>query len=105
MSTTRDGDQKKKGQAYQNSFKFKHNKNSMLTRKIAKCPIDRMCKHCVEIIEWKIDFRKYKPLSAPAKCQMCDMKTIYKAYRNICDVCADAKHICAKCCEENEFVK
>ena len=104
--TTRGGDTKKKGQAYQNSFTFKHNKNSMLTRKIAKAPIDKMCKRCVDIVEWRINFRKYKPLSSAAKCNLCEGKTIYKAYRTICDSCSFTKGLCAKCREPtNTFQK
>lgn len=100
--STRGGDNKKKAQAHQNTFAFKHNKNSMLTRKIAKCPIDKMCKRCTEIIEWRIDYRKYKPLTNPARCNMCQGKCIYKAYRTICDNCAVSKGLCAKCAEPVE---
>jgi hypothetical protein len=100
--STRSGDQKKKGQAYQNAFAFKHNKNSMLTKKIAKAPIDKMCKRCVDIVEWRIDYRKYKPLTNPARCNLCLGKTIYKAYRTICDSCAITKGLCAKCVEPTD---
>ena len=94
----RGGDAKKKGQKYQNSFTFKHNKNSLLTRKIMESPLDYMCERCLDIIEWKIKFRKYKPLTTAAKCQTCENKTIYKAYRVICDGCAVPNKLCTKCC-------
>lgn len=93
----RSGDTKKKPQKYQNTFTFKHNKNSMLTRKIRESPLDFLCKRCLEIIEWKINYRKYKPLTTPAKCQACEGRTVYKAYRNICDACATSNKLCSKC--------
>ena len=87
MSTER-GNMKKKGQAHQNTFTFKHNKNSKLTAKIMSMPIAGIfhsqsspshhfhiftvlfigvCDKCKEKIEWKKKYRKYKPLTAPGK--------------------------------------
>lgn len=100
----RSGNNKKKGQKYQNTFAFKHNKNSMLTRKLLQSPLDFLCQHCVDILEWKLAYRKYKPLTTPSRCNICKEKTIFKAYRTICDPCAikDNKKLCAKCCVEVE---
>lgn len=101
--STRGGNNTKKAQKHQNSFSFKHNKNSLLTRKIAQSPLDNLCKRCLEKLEWRISFRKYKPLSNPGKCLKCEGKTIYKAYRTICDACALTNKVCSKCgeaCEE-----
>ena len=35
-----------------------------------------------------MDYKKYKPLSQPAKCRECNLKNILKAYRALCDSCA-----------------
>ena len=75
--STRSGNPKKQGQKHQNAFAFKHNKNSKLTIKIKKSPLDNLCKRCFDILEWKITYRKYKPLTAAAKCNTCLQKTIY----------------------------
>jgi hypothetical protein len=98
----RTGDTKKKGQKYQNNFAFKHNKNSLLTRKIRESPLDNLCERCMDILEWKIKFRKYKPLTTAGKCQTCQNKTVYKAYRSLCDACAVPKKLCTKCAEPQE---
>jgi hypothetical protein len=95
----RGGNDKKKGQKYQNSFSFRHNKNSLLTRKIRECPLDNLCKRCLDKLEWRINYRKYKPLTAATKCLKCEGKNIYKAYRNLCDACALSNKLCTKCME------
>ena len=86
--STQKGNSTKKGQKHQNTFKFKHNKNSVKTEKIKASPLDKLCTRCYEIIQWKIDYRKYKPLTTPSKCNVCEHRTIIKAYRTICDFCA-----------------
>ena len=62
--------------------------------------LNNLCKHCQDIIQWKLDFRKYKPLTTPSRCNKCQEKNIIKAYRAICDRCAlkdkDNK-LCTKC--------
>jgi hypothetical protein len=63
--------------------------------------LDKLCDRCYDQIQWKIDYRKYKPLTAMAKCNICAQKNIFKAYRTICDHCAihskpDAR-LCTKC--------
>ena len=81
----------KKSQAHQNSFKFRHNKKSVKTEKIKNSPLDFLCQRCHDILQWKIDYRKYKPLTAMTKCNQCHERNIIKAYRSICDMCAHAK--------------
>ncbi len=92
---------KKGSQKYQNTFKFKHNKNSVKTEKIKNSPLDKLCAHCYDVIKWKIDYRKYKPLTAMAKCNICFQKCVIKAYRTICDHCAthakEGERLCTKC--------
>jgi hypothetical protein len=104
--STRAGNNSKKGQKHQNTFTFKHNKNSLLTRKIKQSPLDHLCERCMDKLEWRINFRKYKPMSAPSRCNLCEMKSVYKAYRTICDHCALSKKLCTKCTEPcKEYAK
>lgn len=100
--STQKGNVKKKGQKYQNEFAFKHNKNSMKTRKILEAPLDLLCERCLAIMEWKIKYRKYKPLTTPSKCNVCENKTIFKGHRTACDKCANELKVCSKCLEPCE---
>jgi hypothetical protein len=95
--STRGGNNVKKGQKYQNTYAFKHNKNSLLTRKIKESPLDFLCKRCLEKLEWRINFRKYKPLTIAGKCLKCENKSVYKAYRTLCDICATNSKSCSMC--------
>lgn len=69
-----------------------------------KTPRDHLCPHCFDKIEWKLKFGKYKKLTQPARCTVCDMKTVVKAYRQICDKCSDDHGICSMCREEKSLV-
>ncbi|KAJ1902308.1 hypothetical protein LPJ81_003615 [Coemansia sp. IMI 209127] len=95
---------KKSAQKYKNEFAYKHNKGSRTTKKILDLPVDGLCKRCTDQVVWRKQFRKYKPLTAPKKCVTCDQKKVKKAYHVLCDDCADAKGVCAKCMESSEVV-
>lgn len=47
-----------------------------------------VCQRCREKIEWKKKYRKYKPLTAPAKCEKCGNRNVKAAYHHLCDDCA-----------------
>jgi hypothetical protein len=104
MSTQR-GNYKKQGQTYQNKFKFKPNFKGMTKadfKILEETPLDHLCQRCLDIIQWKIDFQKYKTLSSTRKCETCKKPSIFKNYRLICDSCAVAKKeegilLCTKC--------
>ena len=100
----RPGNNKKKGQKHQNTYTYHHNKGSLISRKILSSPLDLLCERCLEILSWKVKYNKYHPLKTPGKCNQCQEKCIYKAYRTICDGCAtkDGKKRCTKCGEEVE---
>ena len=100
----RPGNNKKKGQKHQNTNTYHHNKGSLISRKILSSPLDLLCERCLNILSWKVKFNKYHPLKTPGKCNQCQEKCIYKAYRTICDGCAtkDGKKLCTKCGEEVE---
>ena len=67
MTSLRRGDRTKRAQKHQNRYAWRHNKNSKMTKKILSAPIVGMCSRCYEIIVWRKKYRKYKPLSQPAK--------------------------------------
>ena len=65
-------------------------------------PLDLLCQKCLDMLQWKIDYRKYKPLNKPHKCRKCENPFVFKAYRTICDICATEKKkegvlLCTKC--------
>jgi hypothetical protein len=102
MSTER-GNIRKNAPRHQNAFKFRHNPNSKKTAQIMKTPIEGLCKRCTDKLEWKKNYRKYKPLSAPRKCTRCEQKTVYRAYHIVCEKCATDLKICAKCVERSDI--
>ena len=68
---------KKKGRPkHQNEFAFKHNPKSKKTDKILNSPNIHVCRRCHEKIEWRKKYRKYKPLTQPAKCNICQKRNI-----------------------------
>ncbi len=81
---------KKKGHtpAHQNTFAFRHNAKSKLTAKILASPNEGVCKRCYDKIEWRKQYRKYKPLTQPATCNLCKKRNITAAYHTICGSCA-----------------
>jgi hypothetical protein len=90
-------------QAHQNETAFRHNKNSKKTRKIqATVNTGGLCERCADKIEWRLKYRKYKPLTQPRKCNACEKRTVKAAYRTLCDDCARAKCVCPQCAEGKE---
>ncbi|KAI5187429.1 hypothetical protein NEHOM01_2171 [Nematocida homosporus] len=84
-------------QAHQNTFAFKHNPNSQLTKKIAAIPIVNLCRRCTDKIVWKKQYRKYKIQNHLSKCTICLEKRIPLAYNIVCDPCGSAANICRMC--------
>lgn len=89
--------------AHQNKFAFQHNRASRLTHKILSSPINNLCPTCTRVIQWRKQFRKYKPLSVPKRCCRCDGKAVKDAYHVICNGCAGKGNVCAKCLESREL--
>ncbi|KAK3704376.1 hypothetical protein RRG08_012440 [Elysia crispata] len=56
-----------------------------------------ICQRCKDIIDWKIKYKKYKPLTQPSTCVRCHNKTVKRAYYTVCQPCATAAEVCAKC--------
>lgn len=87
----------KSGQCHQNKVAFKHNPSSKLTKVILASPIHGLCEKCMEKIQWRKAYRKYKPLTTPRKCVRCDLKNILDAYHVLCKNCGRKKQTCEKC--------
>jgi hypothetical protein len=77
------------------SLRFQDTKIAMKTSAI----LDKLCTHCYETIDWKLQYGKYNPITTPGTCNRCCKKLIIKSYRTICDYCAIAEepHLCTKC--------
>ncbi|XP_029468365.1 uncharacterized protein C9orf85 homolog isoform X3 [Rhinatrema bivittatum] len=65
---------------------------------------DGLCQRCKDVLEWRVKFSKYKPLSQPRKCVKCLQKTVKDAYHTVCRPCACKLNLCAKCGKEEEIV-
>jgi cobalamin biosynthesis protein CobT len=93
---------KKKGPApaHQNKFAFRHNPKSKLTEKILTSPNVHVCQRCHDKIEWRKQYRKYKPRTQPGTCNGCGKRNVLSAYHTICTACtqesAKAKEIIEK---------
>jgi len=89
---------------YQNRFAFKHNPHSKQTEKIASIAATvGCCYRCIQIIEWKKKYRKYKALTKPRKCTGCLLPKIKLAYHVLCGECAAKRGgVCPKCLKTRE---
>jgi hypothetical protein len=92
MPTTSSSNQTKV-QKYKNQTKFVPNKyNPNLNTNIKTTNV---CRKCLEIVEWKKQYGKYKVRSQPGKCNQCKNRNILISYHEWCLKCAEGK--CAKC--------
>lgn len=80
---------KKKGRApaHQNKFAFQHNPKSKTTERILNSPNIRVCQRCYDKIEWRKQYRKYKPRTQPGSCNGCKKRNVLSAYHTICAKC------------------
>lgn len=63
-----------------------------------------MCQRCKEVLEWRVKYSKYKPLSKPKKCVKCLQKTVKDSYHIMCRPCACELEVCAKCGKKEDIV-
>lgn len=54
---------------------------------------------------WKLQFGKYKRISEPGRCNICQQKVVVKSYHKVCDPCSKEKDICSKCMRSNSEVE
>ncbi|KAH9387296.1 uncharacterized protein NEMAJ01_2192 [Nematocida major] len=83
--------------AHQNTFAFRHNPNSALTKEIAAIPITGLCRRCTEKINWRKQYRKYKIQTHISRCTICLQKSIKLAYNIVCEPCGESKKVCRMC--------
>ncbi|XP_048005143.1 uncharacterized protein C9orf85 homolog [Leguminivora glycinivorella] len=99
MSTSRGNATRTRPQKHQNKSAYKndlHDKTNK-TKFLNNLDVTGVCKRCKDIIDWKIKYKKYKPLTAPRKCVGCEEKAIKYAYHILCTKCATKRNVCAKC--------
>ncbi|XP_069619563.1 uncharacterized protein C9orf85 homolog [Ranitomeya imitator] len=106
MSSQRGNVQRSRAQKHRNVTVFKNDKydSSSKTKKINCKQHDGVCQRCREVLEWRVKFSKYKPLSQPRKCVKCLQKTVKEAYHIICQPCALQLELCAKCGKKEDLV-
>lgn len=103
MSREQSGREKKRKNAHQNTYAFKHNPGSVLTKKISQIPLVHLCKRCHDKMEWKKKYRKFKPMTHPSKCTGCLSVNVYHSYHILCDSCATSKGTICRVCKKPEL--
>ena len=58
------------------------------------------CPKCTDVIEWKLKYGKYKPLTVAGKCVECLQKVVKHNYHIRCGPCVGKVGKCAKCGEK-----
>uniref|UniRef100_A0AAG5CW28 Uncharacterized protein n=1 Tax=Anopheles atroparvus TaxID=41427 RepID=A0AAG5CW28_ANOAO len=100
MSSKRGDTRRTRPQKHQNTFAFKndlHDKHTPLIKLMKNLNVSEVCDHCKSIIDWKIKYRKYKPLTQPKACSKCGERKVKRAYHVLCRDCALGSRCCAKC--------
>lgn len=106
MSSQKGNVSRSRAQKHKNTSAFKNDKyGSTVQVKKANSKIhDGLCQHCKGVLEWKVKYNKYKPLTQPKKCVKCSQKTIRDAYHVICKPCSLQLEVCCKCGKKEEIV-
>lgn len=106
MSSQKGNVARSRPQKHQNTFSFRNDKfdKSVQTKKINAKLHDGVCQRCKEILEWRVKYGKYKPLSKPKKCVKCLQKTVKDSYHIMCRPCACELEVCAKCGKKEDIV-
>lgn len=106
MSSQKGNVSRSRGQKHQNTTVYKNDKYGATAQvKRANSKVhDGLCQHCKGVLEWKVKYSKYKPLTQPKKCVKCSQKTVKDAYHIICKPCSLQLEICCKCGKKEEIV-
>ncbi|KAJ8414996.1 hypothetical protein AAFF_G00025190 [Aldrovandia affinis] len=106
MSSQKGNVSRSRGQKYQNATAFKNNKytTSDQVKKANAKVHDGVCKHCKEVLEWKVKYNKYKVLTQSRKCVKCLQKSVKDAYHIVCKPCALRLELCAKCGKKEDII-
>uniref|UniRef100_A0A8C5PS89 Chromosome 9 open reading frame 85 n=1 Tax=Leptobrachium leishanense TaxID=445787 RepID=A0A8C5PS89_9ANUR len=106
MSSQKGNVLRSRSQKHRNVTAFKNDKydDSQRTKKINSKLHDGVCQRCKDVLEWRVKYSKFKPLSQPKKCVKCLQKTVKNAYHIICKPCAIQLELCAKCGKKEDIV-
>merc|ERR1712002_640473 len=106
MSTQKGNTKRSRPPKHKNNFAFKNDMHdtSDKTKNLNNLRVSNVCQRCKDCIEWKIKYKKYKPLTVPSKCVKCSGKKVKYAYHIVCTECALQYKICAKCSKAKEVV-
>ncbi|TRY81954.1 hypothetical protein DNTS_013400 [Danionella cerebrum] len=106
MSCQKGNLSRSRGQKHQNLTAYRNDKHgASLQIKRANAKVhDGLCRHCKDVLEWKVKYNKYKTLTQPRKCVKCLQKTVKDAYHIMCKCCALKLELCAKCGKKEEIV-
>lgn len=99
MSSQKGNASRNRPQKHQNRFAFKNNLHdtNIRTKRMNAIQINHVCPRCKDILEWKIKYKKYKPLKAAKNCNKCHNKSVKEAYHTVCHDCSASLKICPKC--------
>lgn len=70
MSSQKGNISRQRPQKHQNRVAFKNtlHDTSLRTKQINNLQVSNVCVRCKEVIEWKIKYKKYKPLTQMKTC-------------------------------------
>lgn len=107
MSTQKGNTSRTRSQKHKNKSVFKNNLHdtSLRMKLINNIQVSAVCVRCKEIIEWKIKYKKYKPLTQPRTCVKCGQKNVKQAYHVMCQDCGKTLGQCTKCCQKKEVIQ
>jgi len=106
MSLQKGNSQRTRAQKHKNQTVFNNSMHdtSQRTKMLNNMEVHGVCQRCKDCIDWKVKYKKYKPLKAPKCCTKCHEKAITAAYRTICRKCARSLQVCEKCGEAKTVV-
>jgi len=105
MSSQRGNAERTRTQKYKNKRAFKNDLHDTTGKMkiINQIEVVGCCARCKDILEWKIKYKKYKPLTGPRKCAKCHEKRVKRAYYLLCDICAEESKSCGKCGQNKDI--
>ncbi|XP_046871744.1 uncharacterized protein C9orf85 homolog [Hypomesus transpacificus] len=106
MSSQKGNASRSRSQKYKNTTAYKNDKyGASVQVKIANSKVHAgLCKRCKEVLEWKVKYNKYKPITQARTCVKCSQKTVKNAYHVMCTPCSIQLEVCAKCGKKEDIV-
>lgn len=80
--------QGQQGQKHQNKTAFKIQFDPLALEIHKKVSFRGLCKRCSEQISWKLQYNKYKKMTEPARCTLCQQKNVLRTYMSACEPCS-----------------